>query len=55
MHKDLKNVITLIRDQLYKAGYEMMSDYESEFKITESFRNNKLPHRVCIKVIEEVE
>ena len=54
MNKNLKHVMELIREILGEFEYEMISDYESEFKITESFRNKKLHHRICIKVVEEV-
>ena len=51
----LNNVSKIIREKLLESGYTLMSDYTSEFKITESFWNKDLNHRVCVKVVEEVE
>ncbi len=55
MTSKLNDVSKMIREKMMESGYTMMSDYTSEFKITESFWNEDTKHRVCIKLVEEVE
>ena len=50
----LNTVAAKLRKQMFDSGYELVSNYESEFKVTESFFNKNTNHRVCVKIVEEV-